>query len=353
MKNLKVLIIAIVISVILISCGKSEEVKNVEKQISSIQDVTLEKQDIIISAEDAYNNLPSDEKQDVKNYDDLQESRLELDNLIKDFSDETKYCARAIITIKNHLKDPNSIEVHKIDFNDGEHKYAQIDYSAKNSYGGLARSTYIITNDENVIISGKPDDETYLYVVDNSEGTVSLDSKIDVDYDEVMLLVDRYEKTRDKEYLGLDIQTIEESQAKIELINAKIARIELLNDINDSFMEDFEDIMDTFNDAVTYVSYNNYSRAKTEINNTIALIEEVKNKDISNVSVELSEARNIYLETQKMCTNELLNIIKALETYDSTGLEKHKKSMNQYMFQASAAAQEFIILYGELLDETY
>lgn len=351
MKKIKVIMTAIILSLSLISCGKSEEVKNVESLIESIGTVTRETESKIIEAEKEYSNLLEDDKSKVDNYDDLQNARDEYNNIGKDFSEETKYCARAIITIKNCLKDPNSIEVHKVDFNDGEHKYAQIDYSAKNSYGGLSRSTYIVTNDEDVIISGKPDDETYLYFIDNTERTVSLDSKIEINYDDVMFLVERYSNTKDKEYLGLDAQTIEESQAKIEIINTKIARRELLKDTHDSFMEDQFEILEVFNDAMTNVAYNNYNKAENELDKALVLIEELENKDISDVSLELEEAKNKYTETMKLCCDELPKFISAMKNYDVAELEKHKKSMTEYLFQASDAAIEFVTIYDELVKE--
>ena len=70
-----------VISVMLIACGKSESVKQVEKQISDIGNVTMESYSKITEAEDAYNELPDNEKKKVKNYKKLLKARKKMDAL--------------------------------------------------------------------------------------------------------------------------------------------------------------------------------------------------------------------------------------------------------------------------------
>lgn len=85
----KIMIIPVLILTMLIvfsSCGKSEAVKDCQKKIEAIGEVTLEKGSLIEEAESAFMLLPAEETADVKNAGVLTSAREEYDAL-KAFAD--------------------------------------------------------------------------------------------------------------------------------------------------------------------------------------------------------------------------------------------------------------------------
>ena len=74
----------------LYGCGKSEEVKNVEALIDGIGEVTVDSEDSIKKAEEAYDALTDKEKGKVENVDQLEKSKEELAACIKKAEEEEK-----------------------------------------------------------------------------------------------------------------------------------------------------------------------------------------------------------------------------------------------------------------------
>lgn len=92
MKNKIIPILLILLLTCIVSgCGKSEAVKNVESLIAEIGDVTLESEESIRAADDAYKALADEEKEQVKNKTELQDKKNELVNLkLKETEDKEK-----------------------------------------------------------------------------------------------------------------------------------------------------------------------------------------------------------------------------------------------------------------------
>ena len=82
-KKCVICVLVVIMSVLLGACGKSEAVTHTEELISSIGEVSLESEDLIIEAEKAYNALSDKEKEKVENYTILTEAREKVDSLIK------------------------------------------------------------------------------------------------------------------------------------------------------------------------------------------------------------------------------------------------------------------------------
>lgn len=91
-KIFSVLLIILMFSLILCSCGKSEEAKAVEAKIEAIGEIDLSKGTLIEEAEKAYAILRGEDKSDVKNYDDLKNMR-ESYNKLKEYSDKAEALA--------------------------------------------------------------------------------------------------------------------------------------------------------------------------------------------------------------------------------------------------------------------
>ena len=75
MKRVLSLILALVLCLSLSACGKSEAVKNVEAMIEALGEITLESINAIRAAESAFNNLQTNEKEQVSNRQTLVEAR--------------------------------------------------------------------------------------------------------------------------------------------------------------------------------------------------------------------------------------------------------------------------------------
>jgi len=72
MKKTIALLLVLVMCLSLCACGKSEEVIAVEEKIASIGEVTIDKADVIMEANQAYAALSDEDKKKVENFDALQ-----------------------------------------------------------------------------------------------------------------------------------------------------------------------------------------------------------------------------------------------------------------------------------------
>lgn len=93
MKNRKmpVFLMLLILCFILSGCGKSKAVKSVESLISEVGDVTLDSEESIQAAEDAYNALSDEEKEQVENSAELESKKKELASLKeKDLEEKAK-----------------------------------------------------------------------------------------------------------------------------------------------------------------------------------------------------------------------------------------------------------------------
>ena len=91
MKKIISLAMCLILLLSLCACGKSKQAKAVEEQISTIGDVSLEKEATILSTLENYNQLSDDEKETVENYSILENAidpisalkQAEIETLIK------------------------------------------------------------------------------------------------------------------------------------------------------------------------------------------------------------------------------------------------------------------------------
>ena len=92
-KYLSISIVVFAAAVLLSSCGKSDEVKNVQQLISDVgNSVGLDSEEAINTAKEAYDNLPDEEKDKVGNYKKLEAAIEKFENL----SDMNSYIANVI-----------------------------------------------------------------------------------------------------------------------------------------------------------------------------------------------------------------------------------------------------------------
>ena len=84
MKRILCLLLAISLCLTLCSCGKSEAAAIVDSLITEIETVTLDSEEAIKKAEDAYAKLSEKDKNAVENYASLVEARLTYDTLLEE-----------------------------------------------------------------------------------------------------------------------------------------------------------------------------------------------------------------------------------------------------------------------------
>lgn len=95
MKKIAAIVILFVMALSLFSCSKSEEAKLVDELIADIGTVSVESADAVASAENAYNALSDEQKQEVENYSALVEARQTLDKLIAEKKAAEEAAAKA------------------------------------------------------------------------------------------------------------------------------------------------------------------------------------------------------------------------------------------------------------------
>ena len=84
MKKFIALLLAVLISLSLCACGKSEAAKTMDEMIANIGEVTLESEDAIVAAETMYAALTDEQKGELENYALLVSARMTLDKLIEE-----------------------------------------------------------------------------------------------------------------------------------------------------------------------------------------------------------------------------------------------------------------------------
>ena len=84
MKKFIALLLAAVMCLSLVACGKSEAAKTMDEMIEGIGNVTLESEEAIAAAEKMYEALTEEQKSELDNYALLVAARAELDKLIEE-----------------------------------------------------------------------------------------------------------------------------------------------------------------------------------------------------------------------------------------------------------------------------
>lgn len=238
MKNSKASIVMLV-CLLLCGCGKVDAVaQKVMNDIDSIAEVELSDKELIEKLEQTYSTLTDKQKEQIDNYAVLLNARDELDILIKEeeekriaeekakeeeekkkeeeerqaklssYTHEVKFCAKSILSVKELLKNPSSMQVNEFCYADMDNtEFVYIDVSAENGFGGSSRSCYMVTNDENYGIYGTLNSHTFMYCIDgepigvNSELVDTLSTYDGVDHEAVYQLLEEYESTKDESLL--------------------------------------------------------------------------------------------------------------------------------------------------------
>ncbi len=344
----------------LVACGKSEEVVMLEENISMIGVVDLEKEEMIISAEQIYDSLGDKDKEDVENYGLLVSARQDFDNIGKDYSDEDKLFARASIAVQNVIENKEAIVIPSIIANNEEIEYVEIITSVEkfeDNITEIVEQTFIVTEDENTIINIIAEDEANIFdvLIDYETGLFVITEAVSKElafgetlfettepiYDKVGLLIERYSDTKDKDFIGLEEQVIEQFNDKAKKVELKKQTVSALIDFYARAMV-MEDLQVDAQDAIIA---KNYGEALAMYNETIFLCEEVLALDFSEISLELETLKNNMAELMIESSNNSIIKIDAIKQLQFDELKKlHEKALDQ-MRESLNNFEKFYELY--------
>ncbi len=362
MKKIVKLTLATLLTLTLVSCGKSQEVKKLEENISTIGEVTLDKEEMILSAEQTYASLEEKDKEEVENYELLLSAREEFDNIGKDYSDEDKLKARATIALQNVVENDETLVVQGRALNTEEIEFVEIVTAVEKIEGEVSEvieQTFVITEDDNVIIDIVTEDETKILDVlhDYETGlfviTEPLSDKLELaenlfvtdedELDRVELLIERYSATKDKEFIGLDEQMITKFDEKAKKITLKKEQVELIK----SIQEKMKQIRTAIDDGNKLFQEKKYDLAKSKYEEVLVLATDFKNIDLAGISTELDELKNKIAELLESTCNNLFRTLEATKDKDAIGMLVSGQTAIGHLEDAMNNYNKLIKLYDD------
>ncbi len=331
MKKLLVLTLCVLMSFSVTAC-KSEEVKNVESVITALGEIDLEKEDAIIEAEKLYEALPEEDKSKVENYELLETARTEYDDILKDFSDETKFCASAMVSLYNNVDNMDKLDVESIgivNVDDVNYALVSLSYNGTTSIEGTG--LYIITN-ENILVLGKGvatvDDETGFRIFNNSGKVDSgfkdnYDFNNNVDPTEVYLLTARYFESGDSDFI--DIGDLAESQS----INETKSFDETLR-LAYNVVGNWGEILALQDEFINTEEFYDFDRLDVIYYETIDICEETRRINLSGISEALEEIENKATESLTLMTYENMMMNESFKQLDKETMRLHYDIAEEY-----------------------
>lgn len=222
-------------SISMTGCTKIDEVsQKMMDDINAIGTVEISDEEAIEKAENLYSTLTDKQKEQVNNYADLLNARDALDKLLEEkakkdaeeaekakkekeklYTKEIKSCAKAILTIKEMISDPESLKVHAALNLTTDQGYDSIiiDASYSSIGGGMDRHYYVSTDDYEyfkiLVNAGAYSSFAYLTAcgyADSYFDAQTFNILVDgngIDLELVNSLLEDYEETKDKTKLGL------------------------------------------------------------------------------------------------------------------------------------------------------
>ncbi len=351
------LALAVLLTLSLTACGKSEEVLMLEESIATIGEVTLDKGELIIFAEQSYSLLEEKDKEDVENYDVLLSARQEFDNIGKDYLDTEKFSARATIALQNVIENKDALEIKYTKVNDKEVKYVEITAVLEHVEDGinqLAEQIFIITEDDNIITDIVAKDETKIFdiLIDYETGlyviTEPLAKELNLDFEthepvfeRVSLLIERYSNTKDQEFIGLDEQTLIEFNEKAEKIELKKHTVSAIMEFYPK-MELIEDLQVEAEDAILVKKYDVANAMYEDI---IIYCQEILELDFSETSLELNGLKNNTAELMIESTLNSTLKIESIKKFKFAELKKLHEASVQMMSKSLENFEQFKTLY--------
>lgn len=153
MRKIVALILAAIISLSLCSCGKSENVRAVEKAISDIGKVTIQSGEAIANAERLYNLLTEEEKDRVKNSQKLTDAIQSYEKIAKTLSRD------AATEVYEHLYNAAQLCSSGMDAIYGAWYFGI--YEAQNAYGFRDSDASYFCREMSISVPGVTGDELY------------------------------------------------------------------------------------------------------------------------------------------------------------------------------------------------
>ncbi len=347
MRKLLILSLCLLMSATVTAC-KSEEVKNVESAISTIGEMDLDKKDMLLEIEDLYESLPEKEKSKVDNYDTLESAWTSYDDILKDFEDEVKFCATAVISVFNTIEDSLDLYVENVVFvNVDGINYSLVLLTNNDPKTGIeGEGMYIVTND-GILVQGKTlgvrDNETGFTVFANLEGKFSpefidnYNSDITVDVDSVLILAQRYFETEDYDLIDAGAlarataveppsNLYESEEDALTVVENWVTILDLLGEHNNSPTPwDFDGL-----DELYY--------------KTMAICEDTRRINLSGLSEELEQLENLATYNITMMTYESMQMQESFKRLDTAAMKEHSRNGQEYY-------DDFIVYMNQFGDQ--
>ncbi len=346
MKKILYLSLAIILSFTFASCGKSEEVKGVENAISAIGDVKLTSGQNLSEIEELYNSLPEEEKSEVENYKVFEDKRVDFDNMLRDLSDETKYCARAIISVINtmDLTEFELEEVGIVNVNDTDYAIVVLsDSDGKNE-------TIYIATDAGVVVLGKT-----LGVFDNNTEFTVFENPVDIDDDflenynenkyvdsnEVYAVTIRYMESLDPELIDISglnkVSALENSTKKSAEDAYILGRLELQN--VDNNLSRILKSLTKYRSEKSVLDSEELDRIYDDV---LFLCDVTRTRDVSAVSTELEESKQKVVRTLTLVAYESMLSNESFKNLDSATMMEHEKNVTKLFDELQQNITEYV-----------
>ncbi len=341
MRKILTVSILVLLSFTVTAC-KSEEVKNVESAISTLGEIDLEKKEAIVEVEQLFEALPEEEKTKVENYELLENAWVEYDDILKDFSDETKFCASALATLYDDVKDMEDKNIENIGMvNVDDVNYTIVILTPKGEKNNNeAANLYILTNEDILVLSkslGEYDSETGFTVFTDTQYVDeafknNYDLENNVDKEEVVLLTTRYFETGDKDFINIG------KLAKIKSKNPGMTDRERLDRVTLLFTEvgnlqlQFQTELDRFNfDALDEIYRESAKKC-----------EEIRRTDLSGYTQDLEDLKTKTNTSLTLMSYSNIMVSDSFLALDKDTMNMHSKNVVKYSQEFVSDCTQFI-----------
>ncbi len=356
MRKLVLVAVAVLTSFTISSCGKSEEVKNVEEAITKIEEVKLTSNEAIAEVEGLYEALTEEDKSKVENYEEFESKRSEYDEMLKDFSDETKFCARSVISVYN-TAEVEGFDVEEVGFvTVNDIKYSIVILSDPTN---KESSLYIVTDDGRLVMGktlGKLDDETEFTSFENPDDLDddfidNYDKDNNIDPNEALAIVFRYMDTKDAELIdisGFDklnaLENFTKNSKEDEYLRA---RLELVN-VDFNIESVYEDLMEYMSAEMYY----EYDKSDRLYDNIMFTLDVTRRRDVSGVSEELEAAKQEVVKNLTYFTYEIMMVKEYDKVSDTENRDLHLENAQKHYEEFEGINTKYFEIEQEVMKQS-
>ncbi len=324
MRKLLILSLCLLMSATVTAC-KSEEVKNVESAISTMGEIDLDKKDMLLEIEDLYESLSEKDKSKVDNYDALESAWTSYDNILKDFEDEVKFSAKALVAIYNQSEVLKKESVINISFlTAADIQYAVFAFS-NNGSTEIDDAILCVTTNESLPIFSKTlgvyDDETNFIVFFEPKGNAPkgifenyFDNQINIT--EVVTLTERFFETGDYDFIDGGALAQQKTVAKPSSFNKT-------NSLVTDVLENWVAILALQKEFLNTSTPWDFDALDEIYYTTLSICEDTRRINLSGMSDQLEKLENYATYSLTMMTYENMMMNESFKKLDKEVMRSH------------------------------